>query len=103
MSLDPLTSLSSIKSELENGWKLFDDIFDTLDAAQWAKKFGKTWTYGENPRHLAYFDGTLVKYLTLGGKVPESDRLHLRSLGDLNDWNRRELAARGPNHSVQDS
>jgi hypothetical protein len=26
-----------------------------------------------------------------------------RSMGDLNEWNRRELAKRGPNHTVQDS
>ena len=103
MDLDPLTSLSSIKSELENGWKLFDDIFDTFDAQQWAKKFGKTWTYAEQPWHLAYFDGTMAKYLTGGANVPESDRLHLRSMGDLNEWNRRELAKRSPNHTVQDS
>jgi hypothetical protein len=37
MSLDPLTSLSSIKSELEHGWKLFDSVYDTLDARLWDK------------------------------------------------------------------
>ena len=103
MSLDPLTSLSSIKSELENSWKLFDGIYDTFDARQWAKKFGRTWTYAEQPWHLAYFDRTLGEYLTLGANVPANDRLHLRSMGELNDWNRRELATRGPNHTIQDS
>ena len=103
MSLDPLTSLSSIKSELENGWRLFDGIYDTFDARQWAKKFGRTWTYAEQPWHLAYFDRTMGDYLALGANVPANDRLHLRSMGDLNDWNRRELAMRGPNHTIQDS
>jgi hypothetical protein len=103
MSLDPLTSLSSIKSELEHGWKLFDSVYDAFDARQWDKKFGKTWTYADQPWHLAYFDRTLAEYLTLGEKEPTGERLRLRSMGDLNEWNRRELATRGPNHTVKDS
>jgi putative sterol carrier protein len=103
MSLDPLTSLASISRELEAGWKLFDDIYVAFDARQWAKKFGKTWTYAEQPYHLAYFDATLAKYLEYGANVPANDQLHLRSMGELNEWNRRELAKRPPTHTVADS
>jgi putative sterol carrier protein len=103
MSLDPLTTRASITRELESGWKLFDDVYGTFDARQWAKKFGKTWTYAEQPYHLAYFDGTLAKYLEYGANVPANDKLHLRSMGELNEWNRRELAKRGPTHTVADS
>jgi putative sterol carrier protein len=103
MNFDPLTSLASITRELEAGWKLFDDVFGTFDARQWAKKFGRTWTYAEQPYHLAYFDATLAKYLVYGPNVPADDQLHLRSMGDLNEWNRRELAKRGPNHTIADT
>jgi len=65
MSLDPLTTLPSIARELEAGWKLFDDVYGTFDAPQWAKKFGKTWTYAEQPWHMAYFDGTMANYVAL--------------------------------------
>lgn len=103
MSLDPITSLASITTELEAGWKLFDGIYDTFDARQWARKFGKTWTYAEQPWHLAYFDGMAAKYLAYGPDVPADDRMRLRSMGEIDDWNRREFARRGPNHTVQDS
>jgi len=66
-------------------------------------KFGKTWTYAEQPWHMAYFDGTMANYVALGPNVPESERLQIRSMGELNDWNRRELAKRGPNHTVEKS
>jgi len=100
--LDPLTSLASITRELEAGWKLFDDVYGSFDARRWAKKFGRTWTYAEQPYHLAYFDATLATYAALGDRAP-ADRLHLRSMGELNEWNRRELAKRAPNHTVADS
>ena len=103
MSFDPITSRASLLRELEAGWKLFDGIYDTFGPAQWARKFGKTWTYAEQPWHMAYFDGTLANYVALGPNVPESERLQIRSMGELNDWNRRELAKRGPNHTVERS
>jgi putative sterol carrier protein len=102
MPFDPLTTVGSIQRELEAGWKLFDEVYDTFDARQWSKKFGKTWTYAEQPYHLAYFDSTLAKCLADGPNRP-ADYLHLRSMGELNEWNRRELAARAPNHTVADS
>lgn len=99
---DPITSLASIKTELENGWRLFDETWASYGPADWARKFGKTWTYAEIPWHLAYFDGTMATYLAYGPNVPD-DRLHLRSMGDLHAWNRREFARRAPGHTVQDS
>jgi hypothetical protein len=102
MSIDPLTTGSSIARELEAGWKLFDDVYNSFDARQWTKKFGKTWTYAEQPWHLAFFDATMAKYLALGERAPD-DRLQLRSMGDLNAWNKREFERRGPTHTVGDS
>ena len=103
MSLDPITSLDSIRRELEAGWKLFDEIFDRFDDRQWQKKFGKTWTYAEQPWHLAYFDAMIAKYTLAGSDVPETDRLQIHSMGEMNEWNRRELARRSATHTVKDS
>jgi putative sterol carrier protein len=102
MSIDPLTSLSSIRAELESGWALFDAIWKPFGPADWTRKFGKTWTYAEEPYHLAYFDGTLAKYLALGANAPDG-RLHMKTFGDINAWNARELAARGPGHTIDDT
>src|SRR5438445_6863767 len=103
MPLDPLTSLSSIRAELESSWALFDAAWKPFTAADWKRKFGKTWTYAEQPYHLAYFDGILAKYLALGAHVPESDRLHMKTFGEINAWNAREFARRGSAHTVDDT
>jgi hypothetical protein len=103
MPLDPITTLPSIKSELEASWKLFDDVFNSFDAVQWRKRFGKTWTYAEQPWHLAYFDGMIARHLAYGPNVPDSERMYLRSMGEIDEWNKRELAKRGASHTVNDS
>jgi hypothetical protein len=102
MTYDPLTSLASLKAELESSWALFDTIWKPFTAADWKRKFGKAWTYAEQPYHLAYFDGTLAKFLALGANAP-ADRLHMKTFGDIHAWNAREFAARGPNHGIQDT
>src|SRR5438045_3198220 len=95
-SIDPLTSLSSIRAELDNGWSLFDQAWKPFGAREWSRKFGRTWTYAEQPYHLAYFDGLLAKYFALGATVAEADRFHMRTFGEINEWNRVEFAKRKP-------
>ena len=103
MSYDPIASLASITSELEQGWKRFDDVFATFEPRRWSKQFGKTWTYADLPYHLAYFDGMIATYLAYGSDVPPDQTLHLRSMGELNEWNRREFARRPSSHTVEDA
>src|SRR5262245_26737374 len=102
MAYDPITSRESLLRELDAGWALFDSIYDTFTPADWARKFGRTWTYAEQPYHLAYFDRMIARALHEGTASPP-DWLHLRSMGDLNEWNRREFAKRPPGQSVQQS
>jgi hypothetical protein len=102
MPYDPITSRESLLRELDTGWALFDAVYDSFGPGDWAKKFGKTWTYADQPFHMAYFDRMIAKALREGPASPP-DRLHLKSLGDLNEWNRREFAKRPAAHTVQQS
>ena len=102
MSFDPITSRASLLRELEAGWKLFDGIYDTFGPAQWARKFGKTWTYADQPYHLAYFDRMVARAVREGPASP-ADHMHLRSIGDIHAWNAREFARRPAGQSVQES
>lgn len=103
MTIDPITSLASIRSELETGWKLFDDVFNTFDARQWEKKFGRTWSYADQPWHLAYFDAMIAKHVAAGPIISEANRLFIRSMGEMAAWNTSELARRSASHTVDDS
>ena len=102
MSYDPITSRDSLIRELDAGWKLFDAIWDSFGPADWARKFGKTWTYADQPYHLAYFDRMIAKALREGPASPP-DHMHLKSMGDLNEWNSREFAKRPAGQTVQQS
>src|SRR4029453_10195571 len=102
MAFDPITSRESLIRELEQGWALFDSIYNTFGPADWDRKFGRTWTYADQPFHMAYFDRMIAKALREGPNSPP-DRMHLRSMGDLTDWNRREFARRPAGQSVQQS
>ena len=103
MTLDPITSLSSIRSELESGWRLFDDVFATFGPTEWAGKLGRTWTFAELPYHLSYFDRLIAKSLQEGADGPAGERFHIRSTGELHAWNAHEFAKRKPGHAVTDS
>jgi hypothetical protein len=103
MTIDPITSLASIRSELEACWKLFDGIYGGFDERQWEKSLTKSWTYAEQPWHLAYFDAMIAKHLEAGGRISEADRLFIRSMGEMNAWNAREFARRSAAHTVHDS
>ena len=103
MPIDPITTLTSIKSELEGTWKNFDAIYNTFTSKDWSRKFGKTWTYAEQPYHLAYFDRMFADSVDQGTRVPEAELVLFRTMRELNEWNAREFAKRGPNHTVEDS
>jgi len=102
MAFDPISSKQSLLRELDAGWTLFDSIYDTFTPAQWARKFGKTWTYADQPYHLAYFDQMITKALREGSNAP-ADRMRLRTVGDMHEWNRREFARRPAGQTVEDS
>jgi putative sterol carrier protein len=88
---------------VEAGWQRFDDVFATLGQQGWSKRFTKAWTYAEIPYHLAYFDGMIAQYLAFGPDIPPGQELYLRTMGELNEWNRREFAKRPTGHTVEDS
>src|SRR5205085_11363168 len=93
-TIDPITSLASLQAEMEASWKLFDTTWAGFTPADWKRKFGRTWTYADQPYHLAYFDAMIAKYVKYGPDVPPNDMLHMRSMGELNSWNAREFEKR---------
>src|SRR5438105_15299668 len=50
------TQLDAYLSELEQMWSAFDEVYGSLSRAQWSKKYGKDWTFADQPYHLASFD-----------------------------------------------
>ncbi|MBI3004314.1 MAG: SCP2 sterol-binding domain-containing protein [Ignavibacteriales bacterium] len=103
MQYDPITSLASIKSELEDIWMKLDLVYAGLEPARWSQKFGKTWIYADQPYHLAYFDQLLIPYISKGRGVPKEEQILYRTLRELNEWNARQFAKRPPEQTVAQS
>ena len=103
MQYDPLTSLASIRSELEDVWKKLDDVYATFEPSRWSKKFGKTWVYADQPYHIAYFDQLLIPYISKGPNVPKDEQILYRTVRELNDWNARQFARRPAQQTVEQS
>ena len=103
MQYTQLNTVSSIMSELEGTWKNFDAIYATFSPQDWSRKFGRTWTYAEQPYHLAYFDRFHAEYIKKGTNVTEAEKEKFSTLNMLNGWNAREFAKRPVGQTVEQS
>jgi hypothetical protein len=98
------TELTTYLADIEDAWAKFDAVYSTLSAPDWSKRFGKEWTFADQPYHLAYFDRLLVANATRqGANLPEGERWGTRTMRELNDWNAREFARRPAGQTPQQS
>ena len=103
MAHNPITSLSSLSSALEETWQKFDAVYSTFKPGDWSRQFSKKWVYADQPYHMMYFDKTLAGFIEMGENVPPDKKLTLRSMKDLHDWNAREFAKRPSTQTVEQS
>jgi hypothetical protein len=59
-TLGSTTRIEDPLDYLENLWRVYDTLFDSLSAADWRRKHGKDWAIGDLPYHLYYFDRDVV-------------------------------------------
>jgi hypothetical protein len=79
----------------EDLWGRFDKVWSGFTPAQWSHKYGKDWTFADQPYHMVFFDRVMcAEVIAKGGNAPKQERWLLRSGKDINDWNAREFAKR---------
>ena len=84
--------LMALEEELWSNW---DIIFDGLDERGWFHKHGKDWVFADVPYHLAYIERDVVaNSIIMGANLPESSRVELKTIADLNKWNEKKFAER---------
>ncbi|MDE3057797.1 MAG: SCP2 sterol-binding domain-containing protein [Bacteroidota bacterium] len=103
MQYNPVSNLASIQSELEGTWKNFDDVYATLSPHDWSRKFGTTWTYADQPYHLAYFDRMHADYIVKGTNVPVAEQIVFNTINKINEWNAKEFAKKQAGHTYERS
>ena len=52
--------LDSYVAELEAVWLAFEELYGGLSPDDWGRRYGKHWTFADQPFHLTYFDRVMV-------------------------------------------
>ncbi|HVL32861.1 MAG TPA: DinB family protein [Actinomycetota bacterium] len=99
-----MSQLQAYIEDLEELWRCYDTVWSSFSAQDWSRKFGKDWTFADQPYHLAYFDRViLADALEAGGDLPQSARWAPRTMRELDAWNEREFARRPAGQTPQRS
>ena len=96
--------LDSYVAELEAVWQAFEELYGSLSPEGWGRRYGKYWTFADQPFHLAYFDRVMVaEPLEAGEDMPAGERWTLRCTNDIDQWNAREFAKRPAGQTPEES
>lgn len=93
--------LDSLMADLEDLWAKVDEVYGSLSPGQWSRKFGKDWTFADQPYHLAYFDRLAANNIARGPDLPVEEQFLVRSMAEINAWNAKEFAKRPAGQTVQ--
>jgi hypothetical protein len=85
-------SLADLRRELDDLWSKFDALYAGLDAPAWSRKFGKDWTFADQPFHMSQIDQMVARNVTMGENLPQPEQVLLDSESKLNSWNGALLA-----------
>jgi hypothetical protein len=95
---------AELMAQLEELWGHYDTLLGALAPADWKRKFGRDWDYGDVPRHLAYFDReVLTTGIERGPALPAERQVLMHTHREFNDWNDRNLAERRQQPMAGDS
>lgn len=91
-------------TDLEQMWAAFDTIYAAFDAEGWSRRYGKHWTFADQPFHMAYFDREVVnRPIEAGLELPEAERWSFGTIRGMNEWNASEFAKRPSDETPQRS
>jgi DinB superfamily len=80
------TTRVPLLADLEELWRLFDEVAATLGPEDWSGEHGQHWTFADVPYHLAYFDReVIVTAINRGLTVPTAEPL-LRTEAEQDGW-----------------
>ena len=96
--------LDGYVAELEAVWLAFEELYGSLSPEGWDRRYGRHWTFADQPFHLAYFDRIMVaEPLEAGKELPAGERWSLRCMGDIDQWNAGEFAKRPAGRTPEES
>lgn len=96
--------VSGMRSSLEELWSALDSLFDEMSPADWQRPHGPDWLFADLPYHLSYIDRSCVaRPIELREALPAVEQVNLRTLRELNAWNKGKFAVRPAGQEVERS
>lgn len=87
-------SLAEFRTELNDIWSKFDGLYTSLQPGAWDRKFGKDWTFADQPYHMSFIDDMVARNISAGESLPEVERVLANDESKLSSWNAERLAKR---------
>ena len=87
-------SLAEFRTELNDIWSKFDSLYASLQPGAWDRKFGKDWTFADQPFHMSFIDDMVAHNISAGDSIPEVERVLANDEASLRSWNAERLATR---------
>lgn len=95
--------LNSIVEDLKGVWSNYDAVWDSMQDSDWQKKFGKDWTFQDQPYHLAYLTQMAARNITEGEKLPEDEQELAATPKGIDEYNARKFTVRPQGQTVRET
>jgi hypothetical protein len=98
------TTVSGMRSSLDELWLAMDSLFEEMSTADWQRPHGPDWIFADLPYHLSYIDRLCVaRPIELSEMLPVADQVQIRTLNELNAWNQGKFTNCPEDQSVEKS
>lgn len=85
-------TLDSIVHDLKSVWGNYDSVWDSMQNSDWTKKFGKDWTFQDQPYHLAYLTRMAARNISEGENLPAVEQELAATPKGIDEYNARKFS-----------
>ena len=90
---------AQLLAHTEAMWSSLNSFFAHFTSSDWGLKHGKDWNFGDVPYHLKYFQMLAADAIKTGGAANQEDQVEVRTLSELNAFNKMRFAERPKNQT----
>ncbi len=93
-------TLDSIIDDLKGVWSNYDSVWDSMQDSDWTRKFGKDWTFEDQPYHLNYLTRMAARNISEGENLPAPEQELAATPKGIDEYNARKFAERPDGQTV---
>lgn len=96
-------TLESIVQDLKGVWSNYDSVWDSMQNSDWTNKFGKDWTFQDQPYHLAYLTQMAARNISEGENLPDAEQELAATPKGIDEYNARKFAEKPEGQTVEET